>query len=343
VAVAVTVYNLGVGLTVWRRPIRRVRAVWWWFDLALIAVANVVAAALLPDRMLFFDNHDLVWNAWLGVPYLWTVLHGARAGLALLSLSVPLQVGMGAANGLSAAEIDWAVLSLRTSWGVVGVLLVHWAVGRAAMASRRAVDVASDESRQDGLRDGIAQGSDDRERMHDLLHGEAPGALGQMRSLADGSSDAKSALAEIRRLSLVADRQLRRRLHELREAEGPFEAELRNLVLESQERCPEVAFDVVIAAQEPVALTGASTRALLSAVREALVTGGVDDLAGMPFKALSMWSGRLSRSPVADRVGVGRAVATRRGNTRAASPGSAATTIGSGGGGAAGGTRGSRA
>jgi signal transduction histidine kinase len=268
VAVVVVAYNVALFVLVWRRGAGDARSPGWWFDAAAMLGANLAVALLLPDATLLREYHDVVWPAWLGAIYVWTVLAGWRVGALLIVGSFPAKVLMTTANGVPLGDLDPVTVSSRVGWAVVGVLLVAFVLWRAERWAELTGELAAEVGELSGLRRGIAQ----RERLHHLMHTDGLGAFHQIRELAvDGTQDARSRLARIAHLARGTEIDVRRHLALLDGPEGPLEALIRDRVAELAARNGAREPEVQIEVAEDFEVDRPQADALLRALAEAVV------------------------------------------------------------------------
>lgn len=116
-------------------------------DLAAVVALNAWFSFLLTDGTLFEPYRDFFWVYVIGSVVLWTGVRQARMGLALVALTVPLQLLMMLLNGVGPGQVSISTFFLREAWVVVAFLVGMLVVGVA----RDAGGMAEEQGRLAGI------------------------------------------------------------------------------------------------------------------------------------------------------------------------------------------------
>ena len=118
------------GVLVWRTTlgqraeVHRSRA-FLVVDLGVCAALNLAVALALPPGTQDEVFRDVAWFYLVGGVGVWTAVRGPRFGAAVVAAGVPLQLGMGLANGIPLADVSVSHVLVRQLWlGIACVMAV---------------------------------------------------------------------------------------------------------------------------------------------------------------------------------------------------------------------------
>jgi signal transduction histidine kinase len=115
-------------------------------DLGVAVALNLGLALALPRGTANEEAYDVAWFYLIGAVATWTGVRGLRAGLVVMAVGVPLQLGMTAANRVPLTDQPWDKLVVREAWVAAGFALAAVALPLYRRGRRMA--------RQEGLRAG---------------------------------------------------------------------------------------------------------------------------------------------------------------------------------------------
>jgi signal transduction histidine kinase len=225
-------------------------------DIALAFILNLWASAAFPPGSLYLPYRDLFISYMWGTVGLWTGLRGPWVGLLLVvSVAVPLQLGMAWFNGVTVDAIQWRAVADRDLW-----LLTTFVI--AAVIARLAKEAALATAAK-GLEEGRA---DALRAMHDTVL-QTLARIVQTAAIGDRHT-AEERLKEIRAIALYQDNELRAALRQDdARGRGGLATALSALVQEFQGQGLDVELVTVQLKADP---PDQVTMALVGAAREAL-------------------------------------------------------------------------
>lgn len=134
----------------------------WLFvaDMVLAVIATVGATLLIPPGSYLIPGRDALTGYGWGTVALWTVIRGARTGVALVGLTAAIQLGMAWLNDSALDGYGIAQVVLRVGFALMNFLLAAALTELARRGARHAVS--------EGLRAGrLAERADALRALHD--------------------------------------------------------------------------------------------------------------------------------------------------------------------------------